>query len=307
MDGGVDSTVPAPRPVMRPVMRPVTRPVTRIGALARDRLGPGVRGRVHSVFEHSANLDCGGPLVALLAPGLGLHPFALMPGGGLPRLARGEVFAVDAGWLRFGSGQSVRLAGAAKASLRPAPAVLPPEALRSAILEARPLLEGSVLRGVLDPQGGDADAPGLEAAGAFLRAFAAGDEGAALASGERVLGLGPGLTPAFDDFLVGAAAALAYLPRGRAGRRRRVIRGLAERAEHLTTRVSREFLGGAARNMFSEPVLAVLDALARPDAAHGRRAMRALARMGHTSGADCLAGLLGAASAFESAPRNERS
>lgn len=102
-------------------------------------------------------------------------------------------------------------------------------------------------------------------------------------------GLGIGLTPSGDDALVGMLAVAQCMDAG-AGCRA----GFANRLDDgLTTEVSLGCLRLALGGEFSAPVLRLLDVLATPGATQEDRAgaAREVARIGHSSGADLLAGV----------------
>src|SRR5262249_35064609 len=103
------------------------------------------------------------------------------------------------------------------------------------------------------------------------------------AAAASLLGLGPGLTPAGDDLLVGWASALWT---GGSGSRRllgRVRPPLLEAARRRTTALSRAFLAAALEGAAAAP----LGQLARRP---GPGTLAAVLQMGATSGSDCLAG-----------------
>ncbi len=268
--------------------------VKALGSVAARRLSQEGTGRVHSTFRHSVNLLCGDSLVALVDAPSALHPFAVRLTGGLPGLQVGQAFSLDGQAIRFAGGLCVTLSEVAPQRLLRPKVVL--SHLKTVWLRrvGRRLVRRSELASLLEPCGHAALSLGGGDGPRFLRAFAAGDEAEAeaLACGVGLLGLGQGLTPAFDDFFVGVAASLAFVPYREASRKNRIIAGLAKAACGRTTRVSREFLNCAAQGMFSQPVLAVLDALSAPGTAPAYRAMRRLTGLGHTSGADSLTGLL---------------
>ena len=106
---------------------------------------------------------------------------------------------------------------------------------------------------------------------------------------EALLGLGGGLTPAGDDLLVGALAALAWL--GAAGDFSRLAAAAEPRLEQ-TGLISRAFLRRALEREFSQPVLALFSAL---DGGSEQDLLQTAARLcsvGHTSGSDLLGGVL---------------
>jgi hypothetical protein len=128
----------------------------------------------------------------------------------------------------------------------------------------------------------DLAAPALAALAA---ATARADGDGCLAAARRLLGLGPGLTPAGDDGLVGWLAGL-WTAGGRARALLETTRpGLLAAARDRTGGLSRAFLAAAAAGVASEPVCAFV---ATPDAAH----RSALLALGATSGGDLLAGYL---------------
>ena len=108
---------------------------------------------------------------------------------------------------------------------------------------------------------------------------------------QRLLGLGPGLTPSGDDFIVGCLAGLAIGTRNERER----IRFLAEISSGLelsaTTLISRQHLSDACHLQFAQPLaeLAVAIAAGAADVLAGLSAALAV---GAKSGADGVAGLL---------------
>ena len=112
----------------------------------------------------------------------------------------------------------------------------------------------------------------------------------------RIVGSGPGLTPAGDDFLVGYAAASIC-----ASGRERVIgpptppvelaRALSKAAES-TTLLSASMLRLAAAGYFSGPLGLFAEALAENEPARVVTALRRLCTIGHSSGADTATGFL---------------
>lgn len=105
-----------------------------------------------------------------------------------------------------------------------------------------------------------------------------------------LLGYGAGLTPAGDDFFIGALAAGLY-----SGRISPVVlRELAERfAERpgLTTDISSEYLHYALKRQFGTSVLEMLDALFNRQSTNLAKAFSVLAGNGHSSGIDTALGI----------------
>jgi len=133
-----------------------------------------------------------------------------------------------------------------------------------------------------------------EAARALARACAEDDPPAAVASAERLIGLGPGLTPAGDDFVGGAFFAHAVLggaastAAGWARATVRVRAVAAARTHPISAVLLTDLLAGEGHEPLHE-LAAALAAGAIPMAvgAAGR-----LSRIGHSSGWDLLAGFL---------------
>jgi hypothetical protein len=264
----------------------------RVTPLARARLVPGARGRIEAVFARTVTLRLAAPApggwVSLHGPGPVPSPFGLACDR-LPPARPGAPVRVDGPpaqtTLRL-PGARVALAGAALAetavpALARAPALdvlLEARAPRARPAPAPPaVLRASRLARTL-----------ARRAGAARRALAAAtgarDPRGCLRAAIRLLGLGPGLTPAGDDVVIGWVVALRALggPSGRA-LVRRVAAPLATAAATRTTTLARALLAAALAGHVAEPVRAFV---ARPDPAE----VAAVLALGASSGADFLAG-----------------
>jgi hypothetical protein len=138
-------------------------------------------------------------------------------------------------------------------------------------------------------------------AAAVADRVAAGDEDAAVAAAQRLLGRGPGLTPAGDDVLAGLLATTVTLaPAVRGGTRSGLVATaratgdrIADLARDATTAVSAALLHHASRGEVAAPAGQVLHALTgRGDLT---TAITALLAVGSTSGRDLAIGILGGA------------
>ncbi|GAA5112272.1 DUF2877 domain-containing protein [Orbus sasakiae] len=106
---------------------------------------------------------------------------------------------------------------------------------------------------------------------------------------EPFIGLGPGLTPTFDDILVGIFAAL-YTDRSRHPQLVNMHTYLPEsKLETLTTKVSAAFLTCAFKGTFTLNLLAVISSIRQYN--QNTLAMKKLLSYGHSSGADLLLGI----------------
>lgn len=277
-----------------------------IGALSGDRRflerlrAAPFTARVHSVFDHAVNLradaDCG------------LYALASAQSDNAPATLVVDVPSFDRLGLRPGArlttrgGGRILSAGALEIALdgaRPWEATLP--VLQKADLPLqwleRFIAEHGVAGGV-KPRARDATA--LEHATGRLLAGACAGLDAALrarradavyAHASRLVGLGPGLTPAGDDYLVGIAIACC-LEGGTAHPHLDVLRRVVDVSADRTPAVSHATLAHAVRGRVRESLIGLAEAIAAGDeSAMARRAFRVLA-IGASSGTDILAGML---------------
>lgn len=107
-----------------------------------------------------------------------------------------------------------------------------------------------------------------------------------------LLGRGPGLTPSGDDVLVGMIAALWFVGEIDSSSLAPLSRLLATDGFRLTTDISAEYLRYACRGMVTGALRDLLFALDRSDSRMTADAVDQLRRHGHTSGMDCLLGVL---------------
>ena len=244
-------------------------------------------GRVHSVFTRCVNVAWhDGRLVAFHAPGPLAAPFAA---------ALAE--SMDFGAIR--GGDLVRRRGTAL-RLGPLEIALDGGARIDLSLPAAPGSSGLVAE-ALDALGPLPVAPALgspravDAQAALAAAIQDGGPRRLAAAALALIGLGEGLTPAGDDCVVGALAALHRF--GAAALLDAPARAELRRAvPAATTAIGGEFLLHAVDGAFAEPIVALLTA-ETPEAA--RCAAAELARVGATSGADTLAGIRLALEAIE--------
>jgi len=119
-------------------------------------------------------------------------------------------------------------------------------------------------------------------------AFDAGDLASILGEAVEIVGLGPGLTPSGDDYLVGLLAGLEA-----AGHRAHpaLATAVAYAAPARTTAIGASALGHAARGAFAERLHDVLAAIAGGDDANIDHVIGRVMAYGATSGADTLVGL----------------
>lgn len=113
---------------------------------------------------------------------------------------------------------------------------------------------------------------------------------------EKLIGLGPGLTPSGDDFLGGAMIALSMSGYSESAAAL-AVPALAAAADR-TNRISQAHLRAAARGLGADALHRCVDALARGDREALRAAIEGLDAIGHSSGWDALAGAVWALNAI---------
>lgn len=245
--------------------------VQAVGAHLAGRFGAvaSLPGQPHSVFEHAINfIGPDGMLLALHGPEPLAAPFAMALPTWDQDLSAGALI--------------LDLEGARRVDL-----AIRPAAERDGT--ARDLLDEALARSASAPLAPGLDtAAGRAARSAMSLAIRRRDAAGFLEAARALVGLGEGLTPAGDDYLVGALAALHRLGEGWPTGEAPLRDALIAHACRATPMVSAAFLCYAVAGQFSEPLrdLAMADTVAA-----ARAAATALARMGATSGADTLAGV----------------
>jgi hypothetical protein len=241
--------------------------------------------RVLAALSASVYLTAGDEVLWLGRPGSALHPRAMLTADPLP------------------------VSGAPRITLRVArrwhPPSLPegPDVAGTLSASARGLVRTVAEVGVADGFGtllhGRTPAFPLdgaaETARALARACTRDDADAAGRAAVALLGLGPGLTPAGDDYVGGAFFARALLARWqtRADAWERAAREIRRHATTRTHRISAALLGDLLDGQGHAPLHELAARLAgdapRDDVLE---AARRLTRIGHSSGWDMLAGFV---------------
>lgn len=275
---------------------------TSIRGLAADNawrpmLATPAQATVESSFAHAINLVRGDHLITLVSSAEKPAPGALITDAPeFPRVPAGSIVSMSADRAKLGP-LDVDLAGITFFSCAATP-VTPTANTTPALLEA-------VLREVAIP--GSFIAAGRQSI--FDQAIQARlmdgrkqlqnalrtendkqavREALALSVG-RLVGLGVGLTPSGDDYLVGTLAALHHLPDTKAIRE--TLGRLVIADTGRTTTVSGHFLKAAAAGQFhSDIAMAAIVALTQPEALES--AFRQVVAIGSTSGTDALFGLV---------------
>ncbi len=275
-----------------------------VDAAARDALfGRPFRGRVHSVFAKAVNFtgprgrlysfvadnldDAPGAVRVRVSVGRSLDNLGIRPGD--------AVATIDGGLV---CGPVPVIAGMVRAWSAALPAFPSTLAARRCLSEKLIMLRHEIAfagqaGGLKAFISGDArtlmEQRLAERAAALVGALAAGKRDDALAAGNRLIGLGTGLTPSGDDFLAGMMV-IINMPAGPFGRRHRET-AAALAAGAATGTVSRAMLRHAARGRVRAGAVALLEAMTDPVSRDIAAAARPVLLSGATSGTDLAAGI----------------
>ena len=254
-----------------------------------------VIGRVHSVFRAALNVELGNELVTFATPSTGALPNGVVvdPAADLD---------VPLGAVVWGDGHAVHclhltveLNGAEQWSpLLGRHGPFPPLAEVRGPLATALRRRGSstgftpLLWQVAQPELPSPESRASSAIVDVVRAVAEADIGAVVAGARRLVGLGEGLTPSGDDFLIGFAAALRAADHPMHAS---FAAACYELARGRTTFVAEMFYRYAARGAFSARIHRLVSSLSNAAVDLTSELELALA-WGASSGADCLLGVL---------------
>jgi Protein of unknown function (DUF2877) len=286
-----------------------TLPIVRCGAIARDVLSHAGETRVIALFERCFYLACPSGIVCIGTPGIGAGPInveiALPDGLAWAALdvmldAEGQT---DGTTCRIGDGFA--LAVETGETWHPPP--MPPfdvARVTASLLRLRSLVPGLLPQEGLarlifgDPSNANALPTMARAAKGPISDLVRGLPSSleadtwtagALRAATLLVGLGPGFTPSGDDLLGGLMLALTAA--GRVTLRDALWHALGPELDDLTVPASAMHLSAAADGMASESVHHLLNTVLLDGPDLGAR-LDAVARIGHTSGWDSLAGLV---------------
>ena len=274
---------------------------TSISRPVKQRLQERVfTGRVLSVHRVVCNLiDDDREVITLLAPSVPAGPFTITIDVSFDELAVGVPAHVDTTQLVVGD-LRVTLAGAPTWEPRPDwPRLrMARERIATGFAAFDEWASSAIWGGLAHITGADQYAEGKPS---FMARLARGKEAysrliveglgggkrTSLVEGAKLLaGLGPGGTPAGDDFLVGAMAAIWLLGD------ESDARALAQTAAPRTSALSAAFLRAAGHGEFIAPWHALLEALAAGDLMQVEPAAMSVESFGASSGADALDGFI---------------
>lgn len=261
-------------------------------------------GVVSACFERTIVLRGQGEYVVVADTTVSPHPFAITLPGPLPRPAAQGPARLTAGALELSGLPPIALDGL---EVFTPPFLVPALAQASRILDALDETRRSAaalpFRGgfhaLLSPTveaGSEAEAALAAQARvhveALRRALRCADGAALLAACRGLAGLGTGLTPSGDDYVAGLAAAIRFHGESAGAPRRRLPQALAEAVAPGTSEYSTFLVRCASRGLVSRAVGNWLVAVVSGGLREVAVATDQVARTGHSSGVDMLAGLV---------------
>jgi len=300
--------------------RSLTLSASSVGGTAASLLDGGRVGRVEGVYSRALNVLFGHRMLCLVRPDVGRSPINVVLDVG--EGASLDSVGVSPGMEARAEGGALVIGGGAVTVKLPPPSDAPvprPRRLRVRrarsnlrLLKREVLTHGNLagLRGILSASG-PARRPTARTApnplGQMVRAFEARDLAPISGAARRLIGLGPGLTPAADDLLSGLMMSNLLTSRALGladGFAERANERVLSEAEGRTTRLSREFLAQASKGSGGEHAEGLLDAVLFGGPEDVGHAARSLFRFGATSGTDTALGiLLGAGAALAAGGR----
>jgi hypothetical protein len=259
------------------------------------------------VFKKALNLiHTNGSVLSLVTPNIGPGPFSLVvslgEGGASDAIEFDNLVDVDSpvlissGSLAAGS-LHIKTSGAPLWQPRPEWASLAAISLKQQTEVVWKLLDGSApadsMAALLLGRPSQTYHQEAETAWTVLaKGLESSDGGLCERGAYRLAGLGPGLTPAGDDFLLGVMYAIC----SSAGNADSLclVETIKDTAIPRTTRLSAAWLEAGAHGEASSGWHSLVNALACQDTSEVEAAAALILPTGHTSGADALAGFLAA-------------
>lgn len=260
------------------------------------------RGIVHSVFDKAVNLQCAASadLYTLMADGMDDGPNTLVvevPGfQAIGVMVGDDAVAVD-GALSIRGKVTVALTHAAEWRMTAPVRTCGSDALRVRLTAARAHIERYGTRGGMIPAQSGPAISGVtsemlrHAGDQLLDAVKRQDLAAALTHAGQLIGLGPGLTPSGDDFLVGLLAALnATEPLAPAIQD--FCAGVVPMSKANTNAISHAAIKMAAQGKVRDSVARLASELLGKHQGQFRPALDDVLRIGSSSGTDIAWGLV---------------
>jgi len=271
-----------------------------IGCAVHEAAESGIEGKVTSVFERSAHLESGAMVITLGGLDLPAHPFTIRCPNPPGRLRPGQEFMLGE--------ETLSMPGSCVLKVRdyevfsPAMKVETMAGTREMLLAlqaARIVVATTTFRDGFHSfvMGGPMHGMITQAVLPLIQrmgdALCDRDWEGMVSVGTDLGGVGEGLTPSGDDYLVGLIAALHFhRASGGAGPDTRHLEALAERAAERTSLFSGQNIRAAAGGWVADVVAQWLTSLHLGDFEGVKVDTRALLSFGHSSGVDTFAGMV---------------
>jgi len=289
-----------------------------IGPATSEALRGGVSGEVHSIFERAFNILIGGELVGVARSGVSRSPINLVTdiptSESMPSLGvrKGMQVQKVGGLLLIGDVLEISLEGAELWQPKTrAERCLGPELIKRNLELAKRLAAnksgreglGQLLPNVEEIVSGivphvsysnqviEVALPHLVN---LVKSVRAGDVRGVEESAQKLVGLGPGLSPSADDALSGFTASLWWVSHS-LNRGINSVKGINETivsCSGTTTLLSQQLLRHAAKGETNERVGGLLEAILAGTTSDVEKGVEEVLQIGETSGIDIMVGLL---------------
>lgn len=273
------------------------------GAFLARVNGVAFAGVVHSAFHRAVNIAClcCGELHTLVTDELDDGPNSLVVAADdflAIGIRQGDSVRAGGGSLAIAGKAMVNVAGAAIWRTPVPETHCATGLLRRRLAEAEAAIwrngtPGGFIEGMADTEVARLTTRMLhEGADGLALALGRGETEAALAHAGRLIGLGPGLTPSGDDFLVGLLAARALCRRQGDPGSDVFARGVARLAKSATNPISYAAIAKAARGEVRERVARLIIALGSATAEPFAHALAQVLAIGSSSGTEIAFGVI---------------
>ncbi len=246
---------------------------------------PARKGRVHSVFKHSLNIDFGDTLITLHSDlSVGVPDCVVLQSADFNSInvrAKDEAFFVKSNLIL--GGEKIEIINAQNQENFFPKKTFPAE--REEILKRFDIVD---LHHKLPDR---ADALVNEIA----QALAHNNAQTYKTLLQKTLGLGSGLTPSADDAILGITAVVEYLKNANAKYARDFAQATYEISENRTSDVSRKYLKCASEGRFAIPLISLVVSLFESEKSIDFPALAKVLAAGHSSGKDTFRGIVIAA------------
>jgi len=281
-----------------------------LGSAAVPPAGETWKGEICAVYQRSAHLRAEGRYLTLGEPTLAPHPYSILWRRFSSAAMLGMPCLVTPQGLAFGNGDRLDFGSMPRFTpVERCEHTTSAQGIREAIgaTLAEALEYGDRNKLLLLAAGHAASSPrdtssvaralrlrGKQLVRTMSEALAQRDKSLFVIASEAMAGFGEGLTPSGDDLLAGVYAALRF--HHHSGKDTPFTPDEVEQTADATSQGTSAFSGflmqSAARGLIALPLADWLDSAHQGDAAAAGALVRDIARLGHSSGLDCLGGMI---------------